>query len=144
MVVSLQETDTARVWIEEGVIHIDDFVDTDLALLRALEDSDDPELVVHAILRVGAEATQIARTDFEASVVERRFEGMAQSFDATIEGAVAEPGECAKRGCERKVSEESAMAGDACSMGKITKYCSAACLERCVVLFTDALREKKA
>ena len=77
-----------RVTVLDSQVHIDDFVETDPNVHRVLVEADDPEGAVHTILRVGAQATIIARTDFEAQVVERRFEGMTRTFDTTMEDAV--------------------------------------------------------
>jgi hypothetical protein len=97
MVVELHETEPPRIWTGNGEVHIHEFVETDPTVLRVVDGAEDPEAMVHAVLRVGAQATLVARTDFEAAVVERRFEGMAQTFDTTIEGAVATISEMSER-----------------------------------------------
>jgi hypothetical protein len=85
----LQHQDPQRVIILAGEVHIDDFVETDPNVHRVLSEADEPEEAVHAFLRVGAQATLLARTDLETQVVERRFEDLARRFDSSLEGAVS-------------------------------------------------------
>ena len=85
----LQQPGPQRVVVLPGEVHIDDFVETDPNVHRVLTEADAPEEAVHAFLRVGAQATLLARTDLETQVVERRFEGMARSFDSSLENAVS-------------------------------------------------------
>jgi hypothetical protein len=89
MATKLQIPEPQRVVVLEGEVHIDDFVETDPNVHRVLAAAEEPEEVVHAILRVGAQATLVAQTDLEAQVVERRFEGMARTFDSSLETAVS-------------------------------------------------------
>ncbi len=50
-----------------------------------------------------------------------------------VSSKVEEPGDCARRGCEKKVDAEG-RPEQACHMCKITKYCSIGCLEKCASL----------
>ena len=72
----------------DGEVQIINFIETDPYVYRVLADADDPEEVTHAILRIGAQATLIAGADLEAQVIERRFEGLARTFDASLGSAV--------------------------------------------------------
>jgi hypothetical protein len=90
MAMKLQASEAQRVVVLEDEVRIDDFVEADPNVRRVLVDAADLEEVVHTILRIGAQATLIAQTDLDARVVERRFEGMARSFDSSLEGAVSQ------------------------------------------------------
>jgi len=77
----------------DGEVQIIDFIETDPHVHRVLADADDPEEITHTILRIGAQATLIAGTDLEAQVIERRFEGLARTFDASLGSAVSQIGQ---------------------------------------------------
>lgn len=79
-----------RLVVLDSEVRFTDFVETDPNVHRVLVDAEDPEDVAHTILRVGAQATLVARTDLEAQVVERRFDEMARAFDASLSSAVSQ------------------------------------------------------
>ena len=89
MATKLDQQQARRITVFDGEVRIDDFVETDPNVFRVLVEADEPEEVVHTILRVGAQAALVAQTDLEAQVVERRFDGMARAFDSSLESAVA-------------------------------------------------------
>ncbi len=86
------EQQTEKVIVEDGVVRVDGFIESDPAVYRVLTKTDQPDQVLHTVLRVGAEATLVAQTDLEARVVERRFEAMSLSFGNLLDGAVAQFG----------------------------------------------------
>jgi hypothetical protein len=77
----------------DGEVHIVNLVDTDPYVHRVLADSGDAEEVTHTILRVGAQATLIAGADMDSQAVERRFEGLARTFDSSLGTAVSRIGQ---------------------------------------------------
>lgn len=77
-----------NVEVGDDGVHIN-LVEDDPTVVRVVEEADEPERAVRTFLRVGAAATLVAKTDFESYVVERRFEGMARSFDSSLDTAVA-------------------------------------------------------
>lgn len=82
-----------RVVLQDGIVRVDGFIETDPAVYRVLAKTAEPEQVLHTVLRVGAEATLVAQTDLEARVVERRFETMSANFGNLLDEAVGQFGE---------------------------------------------------
>jgi hypothetical protein len=90
MVTALQSEQPRRVVVLEDEVRIDGFVETDPDVRRVLDGADDTEVATHIILRIGAQATLVAQTDLETQMVERRFEGMSQRFDTSLDCAVSQ------------------------------------------------------
>jgi hypothetical protein len=85
----LELVDPERVAVLDGGVHIDGFIETDPDVFRVLASAENPEEVTHGLLRLGALSSLVAQTDMETQIVERRFEGMARTFDVSLETAVS-------------------------------------------------------
>jgi hypothetical protein len=77
------------VTVADGVVHIIDLVETDPAVVEALEGAEDAESGVRTLLRIGAQSVRLASVDLDTQAVERRFDTLAGTFDSTVTKAVS-------------------------------------------------------
>jgi hypothetical protein len=77
-----------RIIVLDGEVRIETLVETDPWVVRVLETSESPEDMTHVILRIGAQAALVAQVDLDSQVVERRFDGMTNRFNTSLEEAV--------------------------------------------------------
>jgi hypothetical protein len=77
------------VFVSDGAVHFDGFVETDPGVLALVSDAESPEAVAHAVLRAGAQAISIAHTGLDVQFVEQRFDGLTTGLDALLESAVS-------------------------------------------------------
>lgn len=80
--------DTSAVTVANGLVHIQDLVEADPIVVSTLEAADDPEFSTHTLLHIGARSVQLASTDLDIQVVEKRFDSMTGVFGTTVELAV--------------------------------------------------------
>lgn len=97
VVTRMQDSYRPAVVLADGVVHIDGFLETDPDVVRAVGDATDPEAATHKLLQIGARATLSASVSIETSIVEHRFDGMANRFDQQLGKIVGSINETAEQ-----------------------------------------------
>ena len=82
------DSQTNHVAVEDGVLSIIDFTETDPDVVEVVAGADDAEAAVHQCLGVGARASKLVKTSVDAEVVHNAFDTMTSTFGRTVADAV--------------------------------------------------------
>ena len=77
-----------HVTIENGVLKIIDFIETDPDVVEVIGGADDADVALHQCLGIGARASRLVKTTVDTEVVHNAFDSMTSTFDRTVTEAV--------------------------------------------------------
>ena len=85
----LPEPAQPAVLVDGAVLRFIDFVETDPDVVRIIGEADDSESAAHVLLRIGGQAVELASTELDTGLVDRRFAELADTFNTTMSSASA-------------------------------------------------------
>jgi hypothetical protein len=84
-VVAFPEGPDPRVVVDDDVLTIVEYRETDADVVSVIREADDPLAAVHELLTIGARAVRAARVSVDAAIVEKAFSAMNDTFHASVD-----------------------------------------------------------
>lgn len=78
---------TSRIYLNNGVVHIQDLATADTDLAALIADTGDPEPVVQQVLALGARMLRASTATLDAHLVEKSFQGLVNDLQQQLTGA---------------------------------------------------------